>query len=98
MTTYSIEEVRALVEEYPIVQEYADTSRRGVRWMAYHVDIQKAYRSLSKPQREAILLHGFYGYGLETSAKLVGVSLTPMYRRYMRGLEAMVNYLNGVSS
>lgn len=77
------------------MQEYTDTSRRGVRWMVYHIDIHQAYRSLSKPQREAILLHGFYGYGIETSASLVGVKKSAFHRRYMRGLEAMVNYLNG---
>lgn len=94
-TTYNIEEVRFAVEEYESIKALLDTNRRGLRWIPYHIDIQRAYRSLSRPQREAILLHGFYGYSQETAAKLLFISQPTLHRRYMCGLEAMVTYLNG---
>lgn len=98
MKTYSANEVRALVEDYDTVKVMLDTNRRGIKWVCYHVDIHKAYLSLSRPQRGAILLHGFIGFGLETAAEMEGIGKSQMHRRYMRGLEAMAHYLNGGTS
>jgi DNA-directed RNA polymerase specialized sigma24 family protein len=94
--TYSIQEVAALVEDFDQVKVMLDTNKRGLRWSAYHVDIDDAFLSLSKPLRGAVLLHGFCGYSLDASAKLAGVSRAGMYKRYVNGLERMTNYLNGV--
>lgn len=83
------------MEEWSVVIEATDTDHSGRRWLVYHVDVLRAYHSLSKPQREAILLIGFHGYGLDMTASLLNRGRSTVYRRYIRGLEAMVNYLNG---
>jgi len=98
MKTYSVDEVRALVEEYDTLKAVLDTNRKGIKWVCYHVDIRHAYLSLSRPQQGAILLHGFIGHGLETAAQLEGIGKSQMHRRYIRGLESMANYLNGDTS
>ena len=89
-------EVAALVEDFDQVKEMLDTNKRGLRWSAYHLDIDGAFLSLSKPLRGAVLLHGFCGYGLEASGKMLGCTHMTVYRRYVNGLERMTNYLNGV--
>ena len=95
-TTYSIQEVAALVEDFDQVKAMLDTDKRGLRWSAYHVDIDGAFLSLSKPLRGAVLLHGFCGYSLDTCASLLSCGRATVYKRYVNGLERMTNYLNGV--
>lgn len=85
-----------MVEDFDLVEEWSDTDYRGLRWSAYHVDIEGAFYSLSTPLRGAVLLHGFCGHNLDTSAKLIGCSRMTVYRRYVNGLKRMTNYLNGV--
>lgn len=88
---YSREEIDALAEGYEELREVDNKAWILVRL----VDMWRAYRHISKPYQESILLVGMLGYSTRGAAELLGVSHTTVYKRYTRGLEAMRNYLNG---
>jgi len=93
---YSVGEVRNAVEEWDALKERIDTNRYGLRHMVRRLDIHRAYcNALSDKQREVILMHGMAGIGQDTVAVMLGIDQANVHRRYMRGLRAMVSYLNG---
>lgn len=93
-SNYSLEEVTVLVEEYAELRD----KRHKTSILIRLVDIQRAFRRLSKPYREAVLLCGMVGLTTRTAGVLAGVSKDTMNRRYHRGLREIVTILNGGKS
>lgn len=90
---YSIDELRAIVENY---EELSDS--RSKAWIHVRLmDIEQAYKSLRPKPKAAVLLCGFIGLTVRTAAILVGVPKSTMFSRYEHGLQKMASYLNGGS-
>lgn len=88
---YTLDEVEALVEQY---EEFT-----GMRsWSFMHVrliDLDRALAVLRPKERQAVLLCGQMAMTTRTAATFVDASHQTMHRRYRRGIERIVSYLNG---
>jgi DNA-directed RNA polymerase specialized sigma24 family protein len=88
---YSVQEVRELVEEYEAFRE-----RQENKWVLVRlIDLHRAYAHLPSRYKEAVLLTGMIGLPVRECERLLNVDYSTVHRRYLRGLEAMVVYLNG---
>lgn len=90
---YSTDEVKALIEDYAEWVEYRDRVFILVRLM----DVEQACSALRPKEGQAVLLLGLFGYTAESAGALLGVSADAMWKRYQRGIERIVSYLNGGS-
>lgn len=89
---YSDNEVRVLVEEYEEL-----SGLRSKAWVQVRLlDIEQAYKHLPPAEKEAVLLCGFLGLTVRTAGNLLFTPKSVMFRRYMRGLDYLARYLNGV--
>lgn len=89
---YSVDELTVLVEGY---EELYSWETKG--WILVRLfDMWRAYEHLSKEHRQAVLLVGMLGYSTRQASAMLDVSHTTISKRYNRGIENMLNYLNGV--
>lgn len=89
---YSDDELEAVAEGYEELREHDNKAWIHVRL----IDLERAMSRLSKEQQQAVLLLGLMGYSSRAASPLLGVSHTTVAKRYLLGLDAMINYLNGV--
>jgi DNA-directed RNA polymerase specialized sigma24 family protein len=93
---YSDAEIRELVEGYEELREVKETgTRRGLLVLVKLADLDKALRSLTPREYEAVILCGMIGLTMRTSGQLLAVSAQTMSNRYNRGLSSLARYLNG---
>lgn len=91
MSQYTSKEVEVLVSEY---QELCAVRHKS--WIQVRLlDVERASKRLSKPLFEAVILCGVHGLTMRTAGVLVGKDPATMLRRYMRGIDGIVTYLNG---
>lgn len=88
--SYDLDEVTALVEEF---LELRDSSRAFVRVRL--MDLDRSVPRLPLPLRQAVVLHGMYGYSLRDVGQLVGVAHQTVLRRYQNGLTQLLSTMNG---
>ena len=90
-TNYSLDEVTALIECYDLLRVAAE---RSPTWLVRRCDVDRAVRSLPPKEYQAVLLIGLIGLDTRTVGEALDVSFMTAWRRYQRGLEYTVNYLN----
>jgi DNA-directed RNA polymerase specialized sigma24 family protein len=88
---YSLEEVEALIEGYADLEPV----RYKLKWLVRLCDLDIAIRQMPPKEYQAVLLVGLLGLSVRAAGSDMGVSPQKMWRRYRRGLEWLVNYLNG---
>lgn len=88
---YTLNELIAITDEWEAWQEYKSYLNILIRLM----DTENALMSLSQKQRQAVFLIGICQMSVQEAADLCGITTSPMWRRYQRGLDAMAHYLNG---
>lgn len=88
---YSLDEVEALIEGYYLLQVAAE---RSPTWLVRLCDVDNAIHALPPKEYQAVLLIGLIGFDTRTVGTALGVSFATAWRRYQRGLEYIVNYLN----
>lgn len=90
---YAEEEASVLVEEYGEL-----SGLRHKAWILVRLlDVERSLRRLSPPHREAIFLVGMAGLSLREAATILDVSKDTVARRYNRGIQELVRYLNRAS-
>jgi len=89
---YSYEEVVVLVEEYESLNALRAT-RPGIQIRLMDIDITLS--KLSKVYREAVYLCGVVGLTARTAGKLLGVGKDTMRARYVKGMDALYEIING---
>ena len=88
---YREEEVEVLVEDYDEL-----LSSRHKAWIQVRLlDVEQTLKRLSPPHREAVFLVGFVGLSLRQAGEVAGTSKDTINRRYQRGIQEIVGYLNG---
>lgn len=90
---YTPREVEALVEGYEELNASRHKSWIQVRLM----DIDQCLRRVNPDHATALVYYGMAGYPLRQVASAVGVSKDTILRRYRRGLQELVDYLNSGS-
>lgn len=90
-SSYTVDEVEAIVDLYYEAKPVATRLSTLVRlW-----DVERAIHALPPKERESLFLIGLVGFDSRTVGTALGVDYTTAWRRYRRGLEYIVNYLNG---
>lgn len=84
-----------MVEEYAALTSKADTSPSGLRTLLQLADLNHALDQLEAKYWEVVLLHGLLALSQEQTATLLQVSHQAVSKRYRRGLEDIVFYING---
>lgn len=82
-----------------LVTEYEELGRFRGKRASIHVrliDVDRAFKVLPPAEAEAMLLVGVIGHTQQDAAKIAGVSQPTMSRRFIRGLDYLAHYLNGV--
>ena len=90
-SNYTAGEVEALIEGYYLLQVAAE---RSPTWLVRLCDVDNAVHALPPKEHQAVLLIGLIGLDTRTVGAALGVSYATAWRRYQRGLEYIVNYLN----
>lgn len=88
---YSVDEIEALVE----LRSELDPTWLKLAWLVRLWDLDTAIRNLPPKEYQAVLLIGLIGIDIRTAGKALECSHTTAWRRYQRGIEYIVNYLNG---
>lgn len=88
---YTAEEVEALVE----LKAELDPAAMKLAWLVRLWDLDTAIRRMPPKEYQAVLLIGLVGIDTRTAGNALGVSHMTVWRRYQRGIEWIVNYLNG---
>lgn len=96
-SSYSVEEVRALVEGYCKLREAVTASPRRLWLLTRVLDLVRACRSapLTPDQREALGLCGVLGLTRREAAAFLGVDKKTVDRRWENGTLALTTWLNG---
>lgn len=90
---YSTNELDTLVMEY----EELGSFRGKKAWVHVRlIDVDRALKHLPPAEASAVFLVGICGYTQKHAARVEGVSQATMHRRFMRGLDYLTHYLNGV--
>jgi DNA-directed RNA polymerase specialized sigma24 family protein len=92
---YGEKEIRAMIETYEVLRAQANTSPRGMRALISIADLDRALARLEKKHWEVVLLHGLIGVPQEGTAQLLHVSQQAVSKRYRKGLEDTLFYING---
>lgn len=88
---YTYEEVEALLE----LRMELDPAWLKLAWLVRLWDLDTAIRKMPPKEYQALLLVGLVGLDVRTAGTALGCSHTTAWRRYQRGIEWIVNYLNG---
>lgn len=88
---YSVDEVEALID----YREEFEPTRFKLTWLVRFWDLDVAIRNLPPKEYQAVLLVGLIGLDVRTAGTLLGCSHQTAWRRYQRGIEYIVIYLNG---
>lgn len=91
---YTLDEVESLIEGYDLLRV---ASERRLTWLVRLCDVDRAVKQLRPKEYQAVLLIGLIGLDTRTVGHALGVSYQTAWERYRRGLEYIVNYLNGGS-
>ena len=94
-SNYSSGEIEVLVEEYEALREKRDTSRRGLGYLCYLADLDRAVARLTQKQREAVVLHGKIGLSYAECGRRLGISGSSVASRYTHALERLTLLMNG---
>jgi DNA-directed RNA polymerase specialized sigma24 family protein len=94
-SSYSLEDVRRIVESYAELRARADTNARGLRTLVLLIDLERAMTWLPNRLRGVVLLHGLLGLDQETTANALQTSQRAISRRYAEGLEHLHFHMNG---
>lgn len=94
-TSWSAEQVEALVEDYQQLAELADTSPRGMRWLILLIDLNVVLEQLTPREWEVVLLHGLLGIPARETAQELAISHTAVVKRYRQALEYIHWQMNG---
>lgn len=92
---YRETEVRALVENYLVLLNERDTTRRGLRAVVAVADLKRAWPRLSASEREVLLVMGLYGYSSREAALYFVKSYKWAQREYKVALENLTWLMNG---
>lgn len=87
---YTLDEVQVLLENW---LELRESRRQFVRVRV--MDLTRSIPRLPLPLRQAVVLHGQFGYSLRAVGTMVGTSPMTILRRYNNGLEQLVTAMNG---
>lgn len=90
-SNYTLDEVEALVGGYSELEPV----RHKLKWLVRLCDIDTAIRNMPPKEYQAVLLVGLIGVDTRTAGEALGVSHSTVWRRYQRGLDWIVSYLNG---
>ena len=88
---YTYEEVEALLD----LKVELDPTALKLAWLVRLWDLDTAIRRMPPKEYQAVLLVGLIGLDVRTVGKALDCSHTTAWRRYQRGIEWIVNYLNG---
>lgn len=88
---YTAEEVEALIE----LKAELDPTAMRLAWLVRLWDLDTAIRRMPPKEYQAVLLVGLIGVDTRTAGTALGVNFSTVWRRYQRGIEWIVNYLNG---
>lgn len=88
---YTTEEVEALIE----LKAELDPTAMKLAWLVRLWDLDTAIRRMPPKEYQAMLLIGLIGIDTRTAGTALGTSNVTVWRRYQRGIEWIVNYLNG---
>lgn len=88
---YSVDEIEALIE----LRSELDPSAMKLAWLVRLWDLDVAIQNLPPKEYQATLLVGLIGLDIRTAGTALGCNHTTAWRRYQRGIEYIVNYLNG---
>lgn len=92
-SNYTTDELDTLVTEY----EELGSFRGKKAWVHVRlIDIDRVLPYLAPGEAEAVFLVGICGFTQADAARMAGVSQATVSRRFMRGLEHLAHYLNGV--
>lgn len=89
--SYTIEEVRVLVEEYEAFRELKHKSWILVRLL----DLEASVRRLPATLRAPLVLHGMLGLPLRAVAEELNASKSTVARRYLNAIERLVEEMSG---
>jgi DNA-directed RNA polymerase specialized sigma24 family protein len=92
---YRGDEVKTLVEEYEELRELKGTEQWRLRYLVTLADLDRSLRRMPPKEYQAVLLCGLLSIATRTAGALLGVSGETMRKRYLRGLEWLLNDLNG---
>lgn len=90
-TNYSLDEVEQLIENFDLLRVAAT---RRISWLVRLCDVERAIQHMPPKEYQAVLLIGLIGFDTRTVGTTLGVSYVTAWRRYRRGLDWIVNYLN----
>jgi DNA-directed RNA polymerase specialized sigma24 family protein len=94
--SYTPRHVRALVEEYAMVRERADTSTPSrIISILELADLHRVLPRLSLKYWEVVLVHGMLGYTQEQASAILQISQQAVSKRYRLALEDLTYYING---
>lgn len=93
LDNYTTTELDTLVTEY---EELGYLRGRKAFVHVRLIDLDRVFKLLPPAEAEAIFLIGVCGHTQRESAKIAGVSQSTMSRRFIRGLDYLARYLNGV--
>lgn len=93
LDNYTTTELDTLVTEY---EELGSLRGRKAFVHVRLIDLDRVFKQLPPVEAEAVFLIGVCGHTQQESARLVGVSQSTMSRRFIRGLDYLARYLNGV--
>lgn len=88
---YSIEEIEALIEFYDVKSAFRSISSLVRFW-----DLSIALKNMPPKEHQAVLSIGLLGLTLRDAAKEFGVSPSTMWRRFERGHEWLLKYINNL--
>lgn len=90
---YTTTELDTLVTEY---EELGFLRGRKAFIHVRLIDLDRVFKFLPPVEAQAIFLVGVCGHTQSDAAKIAGVSQSTMSRRFIRGLDYLARYLNGV--
>ena len=94
-SSYSLEEVRRIVEQYVELRARADTHAAGLRTLTLLIDLDRALPQLPLTLRAVVVMHGLAGIDMETVADVLQVSRKTISKRYHEALELLHFNMNG---
>lgn len=94
-SSYSPEYVRQLVEGYSALDNSADTTRGGLRFLVELADLNRAFARLPEEFTEVVFWHGVRGLPQDEAAEVLQKSQTWVSKRYRRALEEITFLING---
>lgn len=96
-SSYSVEEVRALLEGYLQLREAVTASPRRLWLLTRMLDLDLAFQSvlLTPDQRETLGICGLLRMTRREAADFLGIDRQTVDRRYAKGLLALTTWLNG---